>query len=336
VSGGVGGAIFNFGFTTITASTFSNNSAGTGGSIFNNAGTLTIGSSIIADSPSGGNCFNYSAGGAILTDGGYNLTDDATCGFTNGTNHDLVVGAGQAGLAAQLASNGGPTQTVALLSGSPAIGAGDPSACGPSGLLANLDQRGYPRNADTRSACDIGAYDTGGPIAIAKGWNLIGIPTQSSTTATASGLLGSLNGASALGANAVTALATYTHGRFALYVRNYTSDQSLSPAQGVFILSSKAGSWMSPGTAAYASGQPVNLQPGWNLEAAPFPYAGLNGDSISGEIGTACGLQEIATYTGGSYQVYMPSGGPAGAGFHVPITDGMWIECTNTYTWTPS
>ena len=68
-----------------------------------------------------------------------------------------------------LAHNGGPTETQALLRGSPAVGSGSAAVC-ISAPVNGLDQRGLPRNAATRGACDIGAYDTGGapqaPVAI--------------------------------------------------------------------------------------------------------------------------------------------------------------------------
>jgi hypothetical protein len=101
-----------------------------------------------------------------VTDGGHNLLGvvDGSCpGITAGVNGD------QAGTLAspldpglgQLAGNGGPTQTLALLLGSPAIGAGDPTDCQAS-PVSGTDQRNKPRNAKTRLACDTGAYDTAG------------------------------------------------------------------------------------------------------------------------------------------------------------------------------
>jgi hypothetical protein len=51
-----------------------------------------------------------------------------------------------------LADNGGPTQTMALQAGSPAIDAANSAAC-----LA-VDQRGYLRHGP----CDIGPYELGG------------------------------------------------------------------------------------------------------------------------------------------------------------------------------
>jgi hypothetical protein len=102
-----------------------------------------------------------------LTDGGHNLvgvvggTDD--CAFVNGVNGDLA-GTATSPLdpdLGALADNGGPTPTQALLSGSPAIAAGNAADC-EAAPVNDRDQRGDPRNATTRLTCDIGAYDTGG------------------------------------------------------------------------------------------------------------------------------------------------------------------------------
>lgn len=101
-----------------------------------------------------------------VNDGGHNLIGalDATCpGITDGVNGDqagtpnspLDPGLGQ------LTSNGGPTQTLALLLGSPAIGTGDPTDC-QAKPVNNTDQRNHSRNANIRQTCDTGAYDTGG------------------------------------------------------------------------------------------------------------------------------------------------------------------------------
>jgi hypothetical protein len=100
-------------------------------------------------------------GAATSTDGGGNLDADGTCGLSaaNGS-----VSAGYAGLG-PLASNGGPTQTLALTTGSQAIGLGLAATCeqvtGPAGV-ADTDQRGIARNSAARGVCDGGAYDTGG------------------------------------------------------------------------------------------------------------------------------------------------------------------------------
>jgi hypothetical protein len=103
---------------------------------------------------------------ATFSDLGNNLvvgtTTNAGCSVTNGVNGDIVSTSGLDPHLGPLADNGGPTPTMALLAGSPAIGANSVSNCTSSVLVNDLDQRGDPRNAPARVACDIGAYDTGG------------------------------------------------------------------------------------------------------------------------------------------------------------------------------
>jgi hypothetical protein len=144
--GDSGGAIANVGGTvTVTNSTLSGNTAGTGGQGDNiyNTDTLNLGTTIVANPAAVGNCAL-----GTYTDLGYNLDDDGTCGFS-GTG-DLS--ATSAGLdPGGLADNGGPTQTIALESGSAAI-----RAVTNATLCPATDQRGFPRNVP----CDIGAYDT--------------------------------------------------------------------------------------------------------------------------------------------------------------------------------
>ena len=90
-------------------------------------------------------------------------------GLTNGLSGNIVlslnisVGVADAGLTA-LGDYGGPTQTMALRPGSPAIGAG-----GVIGLSSpTIDQRGFPRPLGSIS--DIGAYQTGfaGPLVVTE------------------------------------------------------------------------------------------------------------------------------------------------------------------------
>jgi hypothetical protein len=145
---GFGGGIYNNGTTVnVTNSTFSGNAAnlGVGAAIYNNSvAGVTLRNTIVANSVGAGNC-----GGAI-TNGGNNIDSAATCawGSTNGsmssTNPQL----------AALASNGGPTQTLALLSNSPAINAVTFSA--PNGA-PSTDQRGTARPQG--AGYDIGAFE---------------------------------------------------------------------------------------------------------------------------------------------------------------------------------
>jgi len=142
-----GGGVENFGNTTITQSTLSGNTSPYGADIFNYTGfKLSISMSIVAGGLSGSNC----GGQAPITDLGYNIDSGTSCGFS-AANHSLSTT--QPKLDA-LASNGGPTRTMALPAGSPAVDAIPASV---SGCTGSTDQRGTARPQG--SGCDIGAYE---------------------------------------------------------------------------------------------------------------------------------------------------------------------------------
>ncbi len=145
-AGSIGGGIYNENALTVTNSTLAGNSADyfAGGGIAN-GGNMNLSNTLIARSPLGGDCQNWSALGA----GDHNLIEDTgseACNLTNGVNGNIVGVDPQIG---DLADNGGGTQTHALLRGSPAIDAG--AAC------PDADQRGVPRPQG--AACDIGAFE---------------------------------------------------------------------------------------------------------------------------------------------------------------------------------
>ena len=145
--GGGGIDILSGGMVTISNSTISGNSATGGGGI---DGVATLQNSIVSDN-TGGNCSDP------MTSSGHNLSSDGTCNFTGPgdlNNTDPKLG--------PLQNNGGETQTQALLSGSPAIDAGNPSGCTDgNGKLLKTDQRGArrPDNEDS-GGCDMGAYES--------------------------------------------------------------------------------------------------------------------------------------------------------------------------------
>ncbi|MCB0021284.1 MAG: hypothetical protein KDE09_25985, partial [Anaerolineales bacterium] len=142
--GSRGGGIYNSaGTLAVTNSTFSGNYPGYGGGIFNDSGTANLAGNVFAASSGGDNCTNS----GTLNDNGYNLSDDATCtngGTGSATNATLNLG--------DLADNGGPTWTHALLPGSDAIDAIPGGSC-----LTATDQRGVARPQG--SGCDSGAYE---------------------------------------------------------------------------------------------------------------------------------------------------------------------------------
>lgn len=139
---------------TINNGTLDSNSVvSSGGGVFGGGifGIATLQNSIVANNTGGGNC------SSTLTSLGYNLSSDTSCNFNNVgdlNNTDPKLG--------PLQNNGGPTQTQALLSGSPAIDAGNPSGCTDgNGHLLKTDQRGAPRpDKEDTSGCDMGAYES--------------------------------------------------------------------------------------------------------------------------------------------------------------------------------
>src|SRR5512143_3724591 len=99
---------------------------------------------------------------AAVTDGGHNLDDGTSCGFSTGTGS---LNSTDPHLApAGLQDNGGPTQTAALctvvdppagcVAASPAIDAGDPAACAMA-PVSNRDQRGFVRPGRGHTQCSI-------------------------------------------------------------------------------------------------------------------------------------------------------------------------------------
>jgi CSLREA domain-containing protein len=142
-----GGGINNDGDLTLSNSTVSGNIAyASGGGIHDDSSgaSVYLDSSIVADNsaPVGANCNN------AFNSLGYNLTDDASCGFTEPT--DLVVADAMLG---PLQDNGGPTWTHALLPGSPAIDASSGDCPPPA-----TDQRGVLRPQG--AGCDIGSVES--------------------------------------------------------------------------------------------------------------------------------------------------------------------------------
>jgi predicted outer membrane repeat protein len=152
-----GGGIASAGTTTVTNCTVAGNSAVSGGGIFNGL-NLTLNNTIVASSPSGGDVLN-----AGTVTGSHNLVDDGSDGLP-----DTVVASPLLG---PLANNGGATQTVALLPGSPAIDAGS-NALAVDAMRNPLttDQRGVARIIN--GTVDIGAFESRGfTIAITSGNN---------------------------------------------------------------------------------------------------------------------------------------------------------------------
>jgi hypothetical protein len=200
--GGTGGGLWLGGSEQVTDSTIANNTAALGGGVFTFGGTLTIADSTIADNEAtavaGGGGLDASPSccpshspvvtldntivadnrdpsghddivGVVSAASAYNLIGTGGSGglvdqSTDPAQHNRV-GVADLGLG-PLENNGGPTETVALLPNSPAIGAGsvnlipiDPA----TGEAIATDQRGagYQRTVTVNGTptVDIGAFE---------------------------------------------------------------------------------------------------------------------------------------------------------------------------------
>jgi hypothetical protein len=182
-----GGGVYNNGSLTVTNSTIAGNTAngffdGYGGGIYNQLGTLTVTNSTISGNTAfgqinppfgeGGGIYNFGNNATInmhnsilagnhvasygppdlsghLTSSGYNLIGK-TSGGSGFDSTDLLNVDPQLG---PLQNNGGPTQTMALLPGSPAIDAGDNTGA------PRFDQRGRGYHRIVNGTIDIGAFE---------------------------------------------------------------------------------------------------------------------------------------------------------------------------------
>ncbi len=161
----VGGGITTNGTVTLQNDTISDNTAAndstSGGAGLNafGSGTYKFVNTLLQGNVASGSktaascgCSGSSCKSGVFVSQGHNLADDATCALTAGGDMADTLANLQ-----PLAANGGPTDTRALLGGTPAVDAGDNANC------PNTDQRGSMRPADgnlkNTEVCDIGAYE---------------------------------------------------------------------------------------------------------------------------------------------------------------------------------
>jgi hypothetical protein len=196
-SGSNGGGIHSGNNLTIINSTISGNSAAANGGGINNVGTLAIANSSTITQNLADTDFNgIGTGGGIFNLSGSSLTFKNTIIANNGESAfagSIVAVRGDCAgtlisqgfnivstpnaqctiigpfsqvnpLLGPLQNNGGPTQTHALLNGSPAIDAGEiPNCTDNLGAPIITDQRGLhrPANGGISLRCDIGAFEFG-------------------------------------------------------------------------------------------------------------------------------------------------------------------------------
>jgi CSLREA domain-containing protein len=165
VGGGNGGGIeeLRAGSSLTHVTIVSNRTPGFGGGVDGDGGTVTVGNSIIASNQAE---FDQNCDGIITDQAGNVEFGDASCpGFLRADPR-----------LSPLAGNGGPTQTMALRPGSPAIH--HVTTC-----VLSSDQRGVARPVG--SACDSGAYQVSPPV-------VIGVSVSAITTS-AAGIAANVN-----------------------------------------------------------------------------------------------------------------------------------------------
>src|SRR5208337_4801521 len=181
---GGGGTYNNVGMLAVTNSTFTSNSAIIGGGICNSgylniaSGTATVTNCTIdGNSGQGGGVYNFGTLTLNNTIVAGNTNDDIWGQVTSAYNNLIGNGVGITNLAqldssnligttadplnpglGPLANNGGPTQTMALLRGSPAINAGSNALAVDANLTTDQRGAGFPRIVG--GTVDIGAYES--------------------------------------------------------------------------------------------------------------------------------------------------------------------------------
>jgi probable HAF family extracellular repeat protein len=149
-----GGGIYNAGTVTVSNSTLSGNASNLGGGIFNveyDLSTVLIRNTIVASN--GAPSSSSDVNGRLISVG-HNLIGDGAGG--NGYDPTDLVGTARYPidpLLGPLQDNGGPTFTMALLPGSPAIDAGDNTSA------PQWDQRGPGYLRVVNGTIDIGAFE---------------------------------------------------------------------------------------------------------------------------------------------------------------------------------
>jgi LPXTG-site transpeptidase (sortase) family protein len=161
---GNGGAIYRLGGTSVmTNNTVTGNTAGSGGGggIYNLMGTMTLHNNIIAGNtaPVSAECYNDTTiSGSVMNGNSFNLfgVNGNAGGCPAGASDVVPTVALNSIINNSLSNNGGPTLTLAIFTGSPALDAAGNGNC------PSTDQRGVPRPQN--GICDIGAFEFGASL----------------------------------------------------------------------------------------------------------------------------------------------------------------------------
>jgi hypothetical protein len=280
--------------------------------------TMTLTNTLIAHDTvtagtRGSTGYQGSAGSATDPDVSGNVTSSAhdLIGDGTGSNLSNSVNGNRVGTSASpldpllgpLQDNGGPTQTMALLPGSPALDAGDGTAPG----LPSTDQRGFARISGT--AVDIGAFEVQDPLfsttALANG--TYDTPYSQTLTATATGgAAGPLTFAVTSGtlppglslASDGTLSGTPTAAGAYTFTVTATDSDSDTGSQSYTLTIDKAALTITANSTSKTYGQSLAFA------GTEFTASGLvNGDTISGVTLTSAGAVANAGVAGAPYAI---------------------------------
>ena len=158
------GGVWNYGAATLTDCTISGNAANEGGGVYMLSGPnsrMTIVDTIVAGNAAA--IISPDLFGTVTDDRGYNLIGDGAgaSGLTAAGDQVGTAASPIDPLLARLGDYGGPTQTMPLLPGSPAIGKGIVADYPGTTTPITTDQRGMPLDSPNP---DLGAFQSQGFI----------------------------------------------------------------------------------------------------------------------------------------------------------------------------
>jgi hypothetical protein len=385
-SAGLGGGIYaNYGSLTVSNSTLAGNSAFSGGGIYANYGSVTVSNSTLA-----GNSASYNGGGIAANYGIYayagtttlrntlvarnTLSDGVTpsdiSGVVDTTNswNNLIGTGGSGGLAdgvqgnqvgvsdpglAPLGDYGGPTQTMALLPGSPAIDAGRNAFVAPG----DTDQRGLPRIAG--GTMDIGAFESQGftitptsgnhqsatinvafaqPLTVTVKPNNAGEPVvggQVTFTAPASGASASLPGAPAkIGADGQASVTASANGTAGSYRVTASAGGALAAHFDLTNLAAPTATGtvatFDPGTGTWYLRNEASAGP---ADAGAFAYGAPGWVAVMGDW-DGDGTATVGVFDPSTATWYLRNSNSAGAPDYVPFQYGLpgWLPVVGDWS----
>jgi hypothetical protein len=298
-SGLFAGGIFNGDFLTLANSTVvgnnsSSSSSWSAGGVLN-TGTLTAQNSLVV-----GNSSLVNADASIPA--GTFINESSLIGVPQGKSLGDIVQVDGNGKAL-LANNGGPTQTIALAAGSPAIGGGVAG-------LTTTDQRGLARNANP----DIGAFETQ-------------VPTVGVTTAggTYTGTPFAASAAQATGLGGITLAALGAPSLALSYYSGTTLLAGAPSAAGSYTVVATYTSDMAGYRNAASESVPFTITPaaaavGLTLSASS-PLRGTDGLTLTAAVTAAPSPTGVVTFTAGA--VVLGSAAVSGGSAVLTLTAGQ-------------